>query len=79
MTHIVDDLELLIRRDVLAKLGPDPSGELSVMPLASLLIILIIYFNWRARFILVRPRLAHLSAELLASPKCLEHQGASTL
>lgn len=73
MAHAVDDLEQLIHRDVLAKLGPDPSGELSVMPLASLLII---YFNWRARFIPVRPRLAHLSAELLASPKCLEHQGA---
>ncbi len=44
MAHAVDDLEQLIHRDVLAKLGPDPSGELSVMPLASLLIV---YFNWR--------------------------------
>jgi hypothetical protein len=73
MSDAVDDLEQLIYDDTLAQLAPDPSGELAAMSLANLLII---YFNWRLRFIPVRLRRAHLSAELRSSPKYLQHQAS---
>jgi hypothetical protein len=69
----VTDLEQLVRQDLLGKLGPDPSGELAAMPLGDLLIV---YLNWRFRFVPARSRAAYLSSELLTSPKYPEHRAA---
>lgn len=74
VSDVVTELERLMRGDVLAKLGADPSGELAAKPFANLLIV---YLNWRARFIPVRRRQIYLSAELQASPKYLQHQAAT--
>lgn len=73
MADAVTELEELIRQDLLGELGPDPSGELAAMRLGDLLIV---YLNWRFRFVSERPRAAHLSSELLTSPKYLEHRAA---
>jgi len=72
MTDLVNDLEEMIRTDVLAALGADSSGELEAMSLSRLLIV---YLNWRSRFITAVPRAVHLSSELAASPKYSEHRG----
>lgn len=73
MADAVTDLEKLIRQDLLGELGSDPSGELAAMSLGDLLIV---YLNWRFRFVPARPRAAHLSSELLTSAKYLEHRAA---
>lgn len=70
MLQVVDRLEVLIRRYLLAELGTDASGELSGASLASLVIT---YLNWRSRHIPARPRNVHLARELQASPKYTEH------
>lgn len=71
MSDVVTDLERLMGDDVLVALGSDPSGELAAKPFAALLIV---YLNWRSRFVPVRRRQVHLSAELQASPKYLQYQ-----
>lgn len=71
MSDVVTDLERLMRDDVLVALGSDPSGELAAKPFAALLIV---YLNWRSRFVPVRRRQVHLSAELQAGPKYLQYQ-----
>jgi hypothetical protein len=73
MRDAVDNLEQLIHDDLLVELAPDPSGELAAMSLGNLLIV---YFNWRLRFIPVCPRCAPLSAELRSSPKYQQHQAS---
>lgn len=73
MTDPVSDLEEMIRQDLIGRLGPDPSGEIGGMSLSDLLIV---YLNWRGRFIPSRPRTAHLSSELLASAKYRQHRTA---
>jgi hypothetical protein len=66
---LVDDLEEAIRAHILNALGPDPSGELSRMPLADLMLT---YGNWRARHISPQPRTVHVSREFEANPKSVE-------
>ena len=61
--NIADRLERVARRHVEAALPPDPSGELAAMGLAKLLMI---YGNWRGRFVPQRPRKVHVSDELEA-------------
>lgn len=69
----VTRLEYLIRTDLLAEMGGDPSGELSTKSFASLLII---YANWRQRFISQHPREAHLSIGLSSGPNYEPHADA---
>jgi hypothetical protein len=73
VADVVDDVEQMIKEDILIAIGTDPSGELAALALPQLLIT---YLNWRMRFIPAIPRQAHLSSELLASPKYLEHRAA---
>jgi hypothetical protein len=69
----VDELQALFRADLLARLGPDTSGELAAMSTGNLLIA---YFNWRTRMVPARPRTVHLSRELTSSAKYAEHRSA---
>ena len=73
MKNVIDELQVVMTTDLRAKMGPDPSGELGTMPLARLLIT---YYNWRARFVSTQPRQAHISSELAADAKYVEHQSA---
>lgn len=73
MDQVVNELELLIRTDLIARLGGDPSGELGAMSLGDLMIT---YLNWRARFIGRHPRRVHLSRELVSSAKYADHHDA---
>lgn len=70
MTDVISDLEELIRQDLVDRLGPDPSGEIAGMSLSD---VLIVYLNWRGRFIPVRPRTIHVSRELGTAAKYREH------
>jgi len=71
VTHVVDDLENLIRQDVLTELGPDPSGEIESLTFRE---ILTLYGTWRSRLISPAPRSSHLSSELLASAEYSTHR-----
>jgi hypothetical protein len=71
MEELADALEDAARRHVLAAMPDDPSGELEEMRLADLLIT---YGTWRSRLIPVRPRKCHISAELSADAKAVEHR-----
>ena len=64
-----------VRTYVLREMPPDPSGELAEMGLSDLLIL---YGNWRGRYVAAWPRRVHESRELRASPKYLEHSDAHT-
>jgi hypothetical protein len=57
----VDELESRVRTHVLAAMPADPSGELAGKRLGDLLMV---YGNWRSRFVWQRPRAVHLSAQL---------------
>lgn len=72
----VDRLEGVVRGErgeVLATMPPDPTGELAAMPIERLLMV---FGNWRARFVLARPRRVHISKELQQSTKDGEHRAA---
>lgn len=62
-------LREMIRDHLLGKM-PDPSGELAQRDLQELLVI---YGNWRGRYMAVRPRQVHESRELQASSKRSKH------
>jgi hypothetical protein len=68
---IVERLERVVRRHVTGSMPVDPSGELAAMDLSNLLVV---YGNWRSRFIAHRPRRVHLSRELEAALPRLEHR-----
>lgn len=70
---IVDRLERVVRRHVQGSIPPDPSGELAAMNLSSLLIV---YGNWRGRFVSRRPRRVHVSRELAAELSGSAHHAA---
>jgi hypothetical protein len=64
MPDLVDAIEAEICSYVLGELPSDPSGELTAKPVRDLLII---YGNWRGRFVEARPRTVHRSKQLDAS------------
>jgi hypothetical protein len=70
---IPDRLERVARRHVEGSIPPDPSGELAGMNLSRLLIV---YGNWRGRFVACRRRKVHVSRELAAELPGSEHQAA---
>jgi hypothetical protein len=57
---IADRLEVVVRRHVLEAMPADPSGELETMGLSNLLIV---FGNWRNRFVAPCPRRVHVSRE----------------
>jgi len=69
----VDELRARIRQMLLDELPADASGELVAKRLDELLLV---YGNWRARHVRAVPRTPHVSGELAASPKRVEHQAA---
>ncbi len=69
----VNSLRTSMRAHLLNELGNDPSGELGNMSLEELLLI---YGNWRRRFVSERPRKVHQSNEMLANPKSGQHRVA---
>lgn len=69
----VDELERLINEHILSEMSADTSGELAAKPLGDLLLI---YGNWRSRFVRPQVRTANLSSNLRASPKLREHKAA---
>lgn len=69
---LVDELEQVICRHLLAEMPPDPSGELAVMDVANLLIT---YSTWIGRLIPSVPRTVHQSREMLASVNATERAG----
>lgn len=71
MEAIADQIEATIKADLIRRMGGDGSGEFAAMGLAS---IVIVYLNWRARFIPTGPRRVLLSRELVASAKYAEHR-----
>jgi len=71
MVNVTDDLERDLRKHMLARMVPDPNGELAQLPLNSLLIR---WFNWRDRFVMIRPRRVHISKELGSSHQAVEHR-----
>lgn len=64
-----------IRTYALEEMPSDSSGELAEMDLSDLLIV---YGNWRGRYVAARPRRLHESLELQTSAKYLEHATALT-
>lgn len=62
---LVDSIESTICSQLIAKMPPDSSGDLASMPLRQLLAV---YWTWRERFPLPRPRRVHHSRELDADP-----------
>jgi hypothetical protein len=69
----IDELQTKISEHVLAAMPADPSGELAGLDFHGLLVA---YGNWRTRFIKAKPRTAHLSTELRASPELATHRPA---
>lgn len=69
---MVDDLEALIRADLLARLRPHTAGELAGMGTADLVIV---YLNWRGRFVVPVPRRVHRAVELITSTGYTAHRG----
>ena len=70
MDNLIDRLEVTIREHILETMPPDPSGHLAGEPLADLLMS---FATWRSRLVAVQPRNCHLSRELQASAKAVEH------
>lgn len=70
---IADRLERVARRHVERALPPDPSGELAAMGLSSLLMV---YGNWRGRFVPRRARKVHLANELVVELRDAEYRPA---
>ena len=60
-TDLVADIEDTVRAHIVAQMPPDSTGELSSMPLRELLGV---YWTWRERFPVSRPRTVHRSKEL---------------
>jgi hypothetical protein len=73
MSDLIDRLEEVIRDHILGVMPADSSGRLRAESLADLLIS---YGTWRSRLIPARPRRCHLSRELQASPKAVEHKAS---
>lgn len=71
--NLIDDLAEAVRQHLLAQMPADPSGELSAMPLGSLLIK---WFNWQDRYIPAVPRRVHDSNELLGNSAAVTHAAA---
>lgn len=70
---MADRLERVARQHVDGSIPADLSGELAAMDLSSLLIV---YGNWRGRFVPPRRRKVHLSQELAAALPNSEHEAA---
>lgn len=68
---LVDRLEVVIRRHILKRMGPDPAEDLVRMSLPELMLV---YGNWRARIPSPRPRKVHTSSVLAASPAYGEYR-----
>jgi hypothetical protein len=73
MTGLIDQLEAATCRHILGEMPNDPNGKLAAMALPDLLVS---YGTWRSRLVLAQPRRCHLSRELEASPKAVEHKVA---
>ena len=73
MEELIDRLEEVIREHVLEAMPEDRSGHLATEPLPE---VLMSYETWRSRLIPAQPRCPHLSPELQASPKAVEHKAA---
>jgi hypothetical protein len=71
MDEVADRIEATIKADLIRRMGGDVSGEFAAMGVAN---IVIVYLNWRARFIPTVPRRVRLSRELIASAKYTEHR-----
>jgi len=71
VSSVVDDLEALIRADLLDRLPPETAGELVGMGTADLVIV---YLNWRGRFVAPVPRRVHWAPELVASTGYSTHR-----
>jgi hypothetical protein len=69
--NIISSLKEAIRNYLLQNLPPDPSGELNGKYLADLLIV---YGNWRARYIPQGPRVVHVAAELKGSQEYVTYK-----
>lgn len=69
----VDKMEQQIRAYIFNVMPPDPSGELNTLPLTDLLLV---YGNWRSRFVNARPRAVHFSNKLRSSPHAATHRAA---
>lgn len=70
----VDQLEARIRTHVLAAMPADASGELAGKSLGDLLLV---YGNWRSRFIWARPRRVHLSEDLNSGTGKVKEHGTA--
>jgi hypothetical protein len=71
-TDLVDGIEGVVRKHVIARMPADESGEVMSMDLRSLLSV---YWTWRARFPANRPRRVHRSRELDGSSETEQHAG----
>lgn len=71
LSTVVDEVRELIRLDVVARVGPDPSGELSAMSLPD---VLLVYLNWCARLIPTQRREVLKSTELVQSAAYQTHR-----
>src|SRR5271167_1636285 len=73
MANLIDRLEDVIREHILDEMPEDPSGHLAAEPLADLLMS---FATWRSGLVPAQPRACHLSRELQASAKAVEHKAA---
>jgi hypothetical protein len=71
MTKLIADLRDLMTNHLLMEIPADPTGELNSKTLNELLLI---FGNWRARFVPANARTVHRSPELIANPKSSTHQ-----
>ncbi len=71
MNDLIDRLEVAIRDYILEEMPDDPGGELAAMSFQELLIS---FGTWQSRLIPTQPRSCHVSRELRASPKAVEHR-----
>lgn len=67
---LIERIEATSREHMLSQMPQDPGEELAAMELGALTIA---YGTWRSRLIPAQPRECHVSAELAASPKAVEH------
>jgi hypothetical protein len=70
---LVEDLKQGFRQHLLSVMPPDSGGELTSLPLGTLLIR---WFNWQDRYVPAIPRTVHKSSELSASPAAVTHSAA---
>ena len=73
IADLIDQLEGEIRGHLLAAMPTGPRARHAAEPLPDLLVT---YHTWQNRFIPARTRRSHVSRELTASPKAIEHKAA---